>query len=343
MEKSKNILVTGAVGFIGFHICMKLLKSGERTIGLDNINNYYDINLKKNRLKLLNESVSKNNEWNFIKGDLEDLNLLEKIFNEYAPCTVIHLAAQAGVRYSIDNPRSYINTNLVGFANILECCRKFSINNLIYASSSSIYGGNTNLPFSENDPVNHPVSLYAATKRANELMAHTYSHLFNINTTGLRFFTVYGPWGRPDMAPMIFTKSILNNKTIKIFNHGNMFRDFTYIDDVVEIVSRLVKKPAIPSTDFDRKNPKPSVSWAPYKIFNIGNNKLISLIEFISILEKEIGIEAKKEFIEMQDGDVPSTLADNQLVADWTGYKPKTPLNKGIKKFVTWYLSFYKN
>ena len=220
MEKSRNILVTGAVGFIGFHVCMKLMRNGERIIGLDNINNYYDINLKKNRLKLLNESISKNKEWDFIEGNLEDLNLLERIFNKYEPCTVIHLAAQAGVRYSIDNPESYIDSNLVSFANILECCRKFSVKNFIFASSSSVYGGNTKLPFSENDPVNHPVSLYAATKRANELMAHSYSNLFNINTTGLRFFTVYGPWGRPDMAPMIFTKSILNKKTIKIFNHG---------------------------------------------------------------------------------------------------------------------------
>ena len=343
MNKSRNILVTGAVGFIGFHVCMKLIKSGERIIGLDNINNYYDVNLKKYRLKLLNESVSKYGEWHFIKGDLKDLNLLEKTFSEYEPSTVINLAAQAGVRYSIDNPESYVDSNLVGFANILECCRKFSVKNFIFASSSSVYGGNTKLPFSENDPVNHPVSLYAATKRANELMAHTYSHLFNINTTGLRFFTVYGPWGRPDMAPMIFTKSILNNKTIKIFNHGKMFRDFTYIDDVVEIIYRLVEKPAIPNTDFDRKNPKPSESWAPYRIFNIGNNKLISLIEFISILEKEIGIESKKEFLEMQDGDVHSTLADNQLISEWTGYKPKTPLNNGIKKFINWYLSFYRN
>ena len=342
MEETKNILVTGAIGFIGFHVCMKLIKSGKRIIGLDNINNYYDIKLKKYRLKILNESVSKNKKWHFIKGDLEDFNLLEKIFYEYKPCTVIHLAAQAGVRHSIDNPKSYINSNLVGFANILECCRKLSINNLLYASSSSIYGGNTKLPFSENDPVNHPVSLYAATKRSNELMAHTYSHLFKINTIGLRFFTVYGPWGRPDMAPMIFTKSILNNRAIKIFNHGNMFRDFTYIDDVVEIISLIVNKPAIANTNFDRKNPKASESWAPYKIFNIGNNKLISLLEFISILEKEIGIEANKEFTDMQDGDVHATLADNQLIAEWTGYKPKTTLNSGIKKFIDWYLSFYK-
>ena len=343
MGKSRNILVTGAVGFIGFHVCMKLIKSGGIIIGLDNINNYYDVNLKNNRLKLLNESYSKYGEWDFIKGDLNDLNLLKKIFDEYKPCTVIHLAAQAGVRYSIDNPESYIDSNLVGFANILECCRKFSVKNFIFASSSSVYGGNTKLPFSENDPVNHPVSLYAATKRANELMAHSYSHLFNINTTGLRFFTVYGPWGRPDMAPMIFTKSILNKKTIKIFNHGKMFRDFTYIDDVVEIIYRLVEKPAIPNKDFDRKNPKTSESWAPYRIFNIGNNKLISLIEFISILEKEIGIKSKKEFLEMQDGDVHSTLADNQLISEWTGYKPETPLNNGIKKFINWYLSFYRD
>ena len=342
MANSINIFVTGAAGFIGFHVSSRLIEEGFHVIGLDNNNNYYDTKLKERRLLEIEKKVKKKNNWNFIKGDLEDNTLLNKIFENYNPNVVIHLGAQAGVRYSIENPKSYINSNLIGFANILECCRKYEIKNFIYASSSSVYGGNTKVPFSENDQVNHQISLYAATKKSNEILAHSYSHLYNIPSTGLRFFTVYGPWGRPDMAPMIFTKSIFSKQKIKIFNNGDMFRDFTYIDDVVEIIFRLIKRPATKNQYFDKNNPDPATSWAPFRIFNIGNNKPILLMKFIEALEKEIGIEAEKEFLEMQPGDVQLTSANTNSVELFTGFKPNTDIQVGVRNFVNWYKDFYK-
>ena len=288
---SRKILITGAAGFIGFHLCKKLLLENEEIIGLDNMNSYYDLNLKKGRLKeLYKYNNDKNKSLYFIEGDLIDKEIIKRIFREYEPKLIIHLAAQAGVRYSITNPEAYLKSNLEGFLNIIEVCRNKDIENFIYASSSSVYGGNTKIPFNELDSVDHPVSLYAATKRSNELIAHTYSHLYNIPTTGLRFFTVYGPWGRPDMAPMIFTKAIFEKKPIEIFNNGNMMRDFTYIDDVINAIIKLIHKPAIIDEEFDKLNPNPSSSWAPYRIFNIGNQESIPLMNFIEILENEIGI-----------------------------------------------------
>ena len=340
MTNLNNILVTGAAGFIGFHVCSRLIDEDFNVIGLDNNNSYYDTNLKTRRLFELKKK-NKKNKWTFVNGDLQDHDLLNKIFKNYNPNIVIHLGAQAGVRYSIENPKLYVNSNLIGFANILECCRNNEIKNFIYASSSSVYGGNTKVPFSENDQVNHQVSLYAATKKSNEILAHSYSHLYNIPSTGLRFFTVYGPWGRPDMAPMIFAKSIFSKQKIKIFNNGDMYRDFTYIDDVVEIIFRLIKRPATKNQDFDKNNPDPATSWAPFRIFNIGNDKPISLMKFIKTLEKEIGIEAEKEFLEMQPGDVKATHSNNELIREWTNYKPITDLEDGIKKFISWYCTFY--
>ncbi len=337
-----KIFVTGAAGFIGFHLCRRLISSGFNVMGLDNINNYYDINLKKSRLNLLHEITKKSNgKWEFKKGDLVDKDLIFKIFSTFQPEVVVNLAAQAGVRYSIENPATYINSNIVGFSNILEACRKNKVRNLIYASSSSVYGGNKKLPFSEKQCVDHPVSLYAATKKANEILAHSYSHLYNIPSTGLRFFTVYGPWGRPDMAPMIFANSIINNKPIKIFNNGEMSRDFTFIDDIIEILMRLLDKPAKNDLSFDSYEPNPSSSWAPHQIFNLGNSKEIRLLDFIYLLEKMIGKDAVKIFEPMQNGDVKSTLADSKKIENYIAYKPNTSLEKGLKKFVEWYKKYY--
>ena len=311
-------------------------------IGLDNLNDYYDVNLKKARINLLNYS-SRKAMWEFIQGSLEDKALLEDIFKKHNPEIVIHLAAQAGVRYSIENPSSYINSNLVGFSNILECCRNFPVRNFLFASSSSVYGGNSKIPFSEKDNVDHPVSLYAATKKSNEVLAHSYSHLFKIPSTGLRFFTVYGPWGRPDMAPMIFTKAIINKEKIKIFNNGQMSRDFTFIDDVIEVIIRLIDKPATREKNISNKiHLNPSISWAPFKIFNLGNSESIPLMRFIKALEKEIGQTAIKEFVPMEQGDIKHTSADTKSLEEWIGFKPKTNLEDGLKKFVKWYLSFYR-
>ena len=285
---NKKILVTGAAGFIGFHLCKNLIKNNFDLIGIDNLNSYYDINLKKNRLNNLEKIKERSKgKWKFIKCDLKDKLNLNNIFSIHQPNIVINLAAQAGVRYSIDNPNEYIDSNIVGFINLLECCRNFKINNLLYASSSSVYGGNTKVPFSEIDNVDHPVSLYAATKKSNELMAHTYSHLFNLPAIGLRFFTVYGPWGRPDMSPMIFTDAIIQKKPLKIFNNGNMYRDFTYIDDVIEVITRLIDKPATSDENFNFESPQPDLSWAPHRIFNIGNSQSIFLMDFIKYLEEE--------------------------------------------------------
>ena len=338
----KPLVVTGSSGFIGFHLCKKLLDNKINVVGIDNLNDYYDIRLKEKRLEILTKCSLKNNNWQFYKADLTDKETLLEIFKKYKPETVINLAAQAGVRYSLENPDAYIQSNIVGFSNILEGCKSLGVKNLIYASSSSVYGGNTKIPFSENDSVNHPVSLYAATKRSNELMAHTYSHLYGLPSTGLRFFTVYGPWGRPDMAPMIFADSILNNKPIKIFNYGNMSRSFTFIDDVIEIMIRLIKKPATHDEFFNPANPNSATSWAPNRILNIGSNKSVKLLDFIDCLEKELGLKAIKDFQSMQKGDVINTLSDNTKLENWIGNYPKTSLNKGIKKFINWYKDYYK-
>ena len=337
----ENILVTGSAGFIGFSLCKKLIERGKYLIGIDNIDNYYDTSLKKKRLEILSKASLTKNNWQFIKTDLQRKDKLLKIFQEYKPKEVINLAAQAGVRYSLLNPNAYINSNIVGFQNLLDCCQSNHVEHLLYASSSSVYGGNINTPFSELSSVNHPVSIYAATKRANELFAHTYSHLYGISITGMRFFTVYGPWGRPDMAPMIFAKSIFSEKPIKVFNFGEMSRSFTYIDDVVNCIERLIKKPATPDKSFDKNNPNPARSWCPHRIFNIGNSKSIKLEDFIAFLENEIGMKAIKEYKEMQLGDVKDTLADNKLLKDWIGELPETPLSDGIAKFIAWYKDYY--
>ena len=340
---SYRILVTGSAGFIGYHLCRKLLLEGHDVLGYDNLNPYYDVNLKKSRLyelKRLSFSIKKNIK--LIEGDLKDMEKLKNIFSDFRPEIVINLAAQAGVRYSLQNPHDYVDSNLFGFLNILECCRNSNLKNFIYASSSSVYGGNTKVPFNENDTVDHPVSLYAATKRSNELMAHSYSHLFSIPSIGLRFFTVYGPWGRPDMAPMIFTKSIIEGKPISVFNHGQMKRDFTYIDDITETIVRLIDKPPTFNNDFKKESPEASESWAPHKIFNIGNSESVNLAEFINTIEDELGIKAIKKLEDMQKGDVKITFADTTKIENWTGFKPKTPLKSGIKEFIKWYKNFYK-
>ena len=337
-----TILVTGAAGFIGFNLCKRLIENGEQIIGFDNFNSYYDPLLKRARYDFLIKLASKRNiKLNFVENHLENLKSLEELFENYKPSKVVNLAAQAGVRYSIENPSSYIQSNIVGFANILECCRKYSVKNLIYASSSSVYGGNENVPFSESKGVDHPISLYAASKRSNELMAHTYSHLFNIPSTGLRFFTVYGPWGRPDMALFLFTKAILLGEPIKVFNNGKMIRDFTYVDDIVESLTRLLDKPSLPNKDFDKKQPDPSTSWAPHKIFNIGNSCSIPLMKYIETLEKVLGIKANKILAPIQPGDVKETLADTSSLEKWIEFKPNTSIEFGIRKFVEWYKLYY--
>ena len=338
-----KIIVTGAAGFIGFHLCNKLIELNQDLLGIDNINSYYETDIKKARISEI-EKKAKNSEkiWDFVKVDLEEKETLKKIFKRFQPNIVIHLAAQAGVRFSITNPDSYVKSNLVGFVNIIELCRNYNVEHLIYASSSSVYGGNAKTPFHENDPVNHPVSLYAATKRSNELIAHVYSHLYHIPCTGLRFFTVYGPWGRPDMAPMKFAKAIFSRKPIHVFNRGDMIRDFTYIDDVVNGMIELINKPATPDKNFNPKKPQPAISWAPHRIFNIGNQDPISLMQFIKILEEEIGITAIKSFEDMQDGDVKITHSSGDLMQEWINYKPDTPLKEGIHKFINWYKEYNK-
>ena len=341
--KSK-ILVTGAAGFIGFHVCKVLIKEGHYVIGLDNLNDYYDVDLKKARLNELYKLINKNKENNFIffKTDLEDNNYLEKIFGQNKFQSIIHLAAQAGVRYSLKNPSAYINSNLVGFANILELCRQSSIKHFLYASSSSVYGSNKKIPFTEKDLVDSPVSLYAATKKANELMAHAYSHIYHLPCTGMRFFTVYGPWGRPDMAPMIFTKSIISGQPINVFNNGDMYRDFTYIDDVAKAVVKLLKKPPLPLKNNNIFQSTKLQKSPPYRIINIGNNKPVKLLEFINILENELKIKAIKNFQKMQPGDIKRTYADITLIQELINFDPKTNLKKGLKEFVGWYKDFYQ-
>ena len=340
---SKSILVTGAAGFIGFHLCRKLLSSGLDVIGIDNMNSYYDVELKQKRLNLISEeTINKDIFWKFIKADLVNKEEISQLFEKYKPKIVVNLAAQAGVRHSIINPESYINSNIVGFLNILECCRSYKIRNLLYASSSSVYGGNKKIPYSEEDSVNHPVSLYAATKRSNELMAHTYCHLYKLKAIGMRFFTVYGPWGRPDMAPMIFTKAILSGEPIRIFNYGNMSRSFTYIDDIIEIIYKLIKKPATSDHKFNRNKPNPSTSWNCHRIFNVGNEKPVKLLDFVHLLEDELGIKALKEFEDMQLGDVEDTSSDSSSLRHWIGPTKNTSIKIGIKEFINWYKYFYK-
>lgn len=332
-----KILITGAAGFIGFHLSKKLLDHSYQIIGIDNLNDYYDPSLKQSRLEIL----GKYNNFNFHKVDLKDKAAVDHIFETYQPTHVINLAAQAGVRYSIENPYAYVDSNLTGFMNILEACRNYPVEHLLYASSSSVYGGNKVAPFSTNHNVDHPVSLYAATKKSNELMAHTYSHLYAIPTTGLRFFTVYGPYGRPDMAYFSFTKDILAGKPIKVFNHGKMERDFTYIDDIVEGIVKLIDKAPTSNKDWDESKDDLSTSFAPYKIYNIGNNNPVQLMRFINALESALGKEAEKVYMDMQPGDVLRTYADVSDLERDINFKPSTSIEDGLKKFVEWYEEYY--
>ena len=332
-----KIFVTGAAGFIGFHVALRLLESGHRVLGLDNLSPYYDVNLKRDRLELLR--VHKN--FSFWETDLAEIAEVDRIFAENRPGVVIHLAAQAGVRYSLEHPASYIRSNLVGFSAILESCRRYPVSHLVYASSSSVYGLNTKLPFSETDRADHPASLYAATKRSNELMAHSYSHLFRIPVTGLRFFTVYGPWGRPDMAPFLFTRAILEGTPIRIFNNGDMQRDFTYIDDIVEGVCRVVPHIPEPDVGWSGDASLPSSSSAPFRIYNIGNNQSVPLETFISVLETALGKKAVREYLPMQPGDVKATYADIDALHAAVGFYPAVSIDEGIPRFIAWYKAYY--
>ncbi len=333
-----TILLTGAAGFVGMHTCEKLLASGHQVLGLDNLNDYYDPQLKRDRLAQL----ARHPGFTFVEADIADEAALRSAFDAARPDRVIHLAAQAGVRYSIQNPQAYGQSNLVGFLNILEACRHRQIAHLVYASSSSVYGGNRKMPFSEDDPVDHPVSLYAATKKANELMAHSYSHLYRLPTTGLRFFTVYGPWGRPDMAYFLFTKAILEGRPIDVFNHGQMLRDFTYIDDITEGIVRVMDLPPGPAADYDRLQPRSSVSDAPYRVVNIGNHEPVPLLDFIRTLEGALGVQATLQMKPMQAGDVEATYADTAWLREHTGFAPSTPLATGLQRFVDWYRAYYR-
>lgn len=331
-----RILITGTAGFIGSHLSKKLIAQGHNVIGIDNINDYYDVRIKEDRLK----SIGTTN-FTFYKINLEDESAMDEIFKNEEPQVVINLAAQAGVRYSLENPRAYIDSNIVGFTNILECSRHHKVEHLIYASSSSVYGANTSKPFSTSDNIDHPLSLYAATKKSNELMAHTYSHLYNLPTTGLRFFTVYGPWGRPDMALFKFAKAIVNDEEIDVYNHGNMMRDFTYVDDIVEAISRLVKKTAQPNTEWSGANPDPSSSYAPYKIYNIGNNSPVRLMEFVEAIENKLGKKAKKNYMDLQPGDVPETYANVDDLFNNIDFKPETTIQDGVNQFIDWFIDYY--
>lgn len=334
----EKILVTGAAGFIGFHLSQLLMKQGYQVIGIDNLNDYYDVNLKYGRLEIL----EKEEGFTFYKIDLKDKEEIDNLFEKYKFDYVINLAAQAGVRYSLVNPYAYVDSNLIGFVNILEACRHYPVKHLLYASSSSVYGGNKVAPFSTEHQVDHPVSLYAATKKSNELMAHTYSHLYKIPTTGLRFFTVYGPWGRPDMAYFSFTQDILSGKPIKVFNYGKMERDFTYIDDIVEGITRLLPLAPKANLEWDETKDKLSESFAPYKVYNIGNNQPVQLETFISVLEDKLGQKAEKHYMEMQPGDVVRTYADTTDLEQAINFKPKTTIEEGLGKYVEWYKDFYQ-
>ena len=334
-----KILVTGAAGFIGMHVSQLLLARGDHVLGLDNLNDYYSPQLKRDRLAQLTPSAA----FRFVQMDVADRAGMASLFAEERFDRVVHLAAQAGVRYSLVNPHAYIDSNIVGFMNVLEGCRHAGVQHLVYASSSSVYGGNTSMPFSEHHNVDHPVSMYAATKKANELMSHTYSHLFGLPTTGLRFFTVYGPWGRPDMALFLFTKAILEGRSIDVFNRGHMMRDFTYIDDIAEGVVRVLDRPATADPVFDPASPDPARSNAPYRVFNIGNSDPVELMAFIEAIEQTLGRTAIKNLLPLQDGDVPATFADVSELSGWTGFKPGTPVPEGVGRFVHWYRSYYKH
>ena len=330
-------LITGAAGFIGMHCALRLLERGDEVVGVDNLNDYYDVSLKRARLARLTPQARSG----FHPIDISDRDEGAALFASEQPDRVIHLAAQAGVRHSLKNPYAYIDANLQGFMNILEGCRHHQIKHLVYASSSSVYGGNETMPFSEHDNIDHPISLYAATKKSNELMAHTYSHLYKLPTTGLRFFTVYGPWGRPDMSPFIFANAMIKNKPIDVFNDGKMVRDFTFIDDIVEGVVRVLDKPATPDMKFDALHPDPATSNAPYRVFNIGNGNPTPLMDYIGALESALGVTAKKNFLPMQLGDVPATSADTSELGKWVGFQPDTKVTVGVQKFAEWYLSYY--
>ncbi|NOQ34306.1 MAG: NAD-dependent epimerase/dehydratase family protein [Methylococcaceae bacterium] len=333
-----KILVTGTAGFIGSHLALKLLERGDEVIGIDNLNDYYDVNLKLARLKRLEDYQA----YTDIRADISDRETMEALFKKHQPQRVVNLAAQAGVRYSIENPYAYIESNIVGFLNILEGCRHNKVEHLVYASSSSVYGANETMPFSEHDNVDHPLSLYAASKKSNELMAHTYSNLYQLPTTGLRFFTVYGPWGRPDMALFLFTKAILAGEKIKVFNYGKHRRDFTYIDDIVEGVTRTLDNPAKANENWSGKTPDPATSKAPWRVYNIGNQSPVELMKYIEVLEQCLGKTAEKELLPLQAGDVPDTYADVEALVQDVAYKPSTPIETGIKQFVDWYKNYYR-
>ena len=339
-DPSRPVLVTGAAGFIGAALCRRLLDRGDRVVGVDNLNSYYDPTLKRARLAGL-DAVAPPGAWRFEALSLEQGDELIALVESERPRVVVNLAAQAGARYSLENPAAYIQSNLVGFGHVLEGCRHHGVEHLVYASSSSVYGGNRNLPFDERQPVNHPVSLYAASKKANELMAHTYSHLYGLPATGLRFFTVYGPWGRPDMAPMLFARAIMAGDPIKVFNHGRMQRDFTYIDDIVEGLLRCCDKPATPNPDFDPLNPDPATAAAPHRVFNIGNSQPTPLLRFIEVMEQAFGQEAVKDFQSMQPGDVVATAANTAALEAWVGFRPSTPIELGVERFAAWYRGYF--
>jgi UDP-glucuronate 4-epimerase len=332
-----KVLVTGAAGFIGFFACKALVARGDEVVGIDNLNDYYDVRLKQDRLKQLEALPG----FSFTKMDVADVDAMNALFGAHRFDRVLHLAAQAGVRYSLVNPAAYTHSNLIGFANVLEACRRHDIAHLVYASTSSVYGGNRKLPFAETDPVDHPVSFYAATKKANELMAHSYSHLFGLPTTGLRFFTVYGPWGRPDMSPMLFANAIVQGKPIQVFNHGDMSRDFTYVEDIVEGTIRILDVPAAPDPAFDATSPDPATSSAPWRVYNIGNHQSVQLMTYIETLERCLGRTTEKIMKPMQDGDVKDTYADTERLHAAVGFAPSTPLEVGLGRFAEWFTKYY--
>jgi UDP-glucuronate 4-epimerase len=336
MENSQ-VIITGVAGFIGFHLAKKFTANGFKVIGIDNLNDYYDVSLKESRLN----ELKKLPDFQFHRIDITDKLQLYKVFSQHADSYTVHLAAQAGVRYSLINPHAYLESNLHGFLNILEACRNHTCKHLVYASSSSVYGANTKMPFSVHDNVDHPISLYAATKKSNELMAHTYSALYKIPTTGLRFFTVYGPYGRPDMAMFLFTKAIIEGRAIQVFNNGDMRRDFTYVDDIVEAIFRLIFKPAAPSSGWTGEDPDPATSFAPYRLYNIGNNNPVELMKLIDVIEKKLGRKAKREYLPLQTGDVPQTYADVDALKADVGFKPSTSIEDGVSKFIDWYMDYY--
>ena len=338
MKKIHSILVTGAAGFIGFHLSKRLLKEGFDVIGVDSLNDYYDVNLKRSRLEILEN----HSNFSFFHQKLEEYDQLSKVFQKHTPQVVINLAAQAGVRYSLTNPHAYINANVTGFLNVLEACRHYEVEHLLYASSSSVYGANTSMPFSVGDTVDHPLSLYAATKKSNELMAHTYSSSFGVPVTGLRFFTVYGPWGRPDMALFLFTDAILKGEPINVFNNGKMKRDFTYVEDIVEGIYRLMSVPPENDKNWDASDPDPATSYAPYQLFNIGNNSPVELMDYIGAIEQKLGKVAEKNFMPLQIGDVPETYADVSALEKKVDYKPATTVKEGVGHFIDWYKEYYK-